>query len=154
MYPAYIQLICKKNDNLLHLQQWSQWGYHFQGPLWGVWRDGAGGRAAAAPLQHLHQPPARSSSGETSELVQSGEVAAGRWQRERGSMVISIFPTRGLAELWPCSRLNTDSQWGETFTYWTKNLSALYPFLLHAGPTFGRSCQLFIVGPTDHSILD
>ena len=100
----------------------------FQGPLWGVWRNVEGSRAAAAPVQHLHQPPARSTSGETSELVQSGEVAAGRWQRERGSMVISIFPTRGLAELWPCSRLNTDSQWGETFTYWTKNLSALYPF--------------------------
>ena len=32
------------------------------------------------------------------EIVRSGEVAAGRWQMERGSMVIFIFPTRGLAE--------------------------------------------------------
>ena len=33
-----------------------------QGPLRGVW-VGEGGRAAAASLQHLHQPPARFSSG-------------------------------------------------------------------------------------------
>ena len=33
-----------------------------QGPLRRVW-VGEGGRAAAASLQHLHQPPARFSSG-------------------------------------------------------------------------------------------
>ena len=79
-------------------------------------------------------------------------MAACRWQMERGSMVIFIFPTRGLAEGDHVLVLNTE--WGETFTYWTKNLSVLNPFLLHAGPTFGRSYQQFIIGPTDHSMLD
>ena len=86
------------------------------------------------------------------EIVQSGEVAAGRWQMERGSMVISIFPTRGLAEGDHVLVLNLTLS--ETFIYWTKNLSVLNPFILRAGPTFGRSCQQFIIGPTDHSILD
>ena len=66
-------------------------------------------------------------------------------------MVISIFPTRGLAEGDHVLVLNLS---GGKFTYWTKNLSVLNPFLPHAGPTSGRSCQKCIIGPTDHSILD
>ena len=167
---AQTTIICKYNlmaqrlpptvtfDISMQRKHWNQWGCHLQ------WEHcpGASLRSLAGWWGRWSSSCSctTSSSATSSQLFRwnflgnSLEWWGGGWSVADGTRIDGdfYFPDAGIGGRWPCSR--PDSERGETFTYWTKTLSVLNPFLPHAGPTCGRSRQKCIIGPTDHSILD